>query len=227
MRECLSKELYTKIRRFTNVPKEDIKIVVNIIVNSIISSNNNRHIVSLDEELNLFDSGYFKIAYNPIPGVIVKFCSINNSTKQEQKLLNYAIKENLSNYFIPTEFINIQSLGSIFIVEEDTHIDVNEFNYIEVQPQIDKFIEEPIEFTYKELTNPNFQILEIPINGNKILSADISDKIWIENAIKTYGIDSFKSFLDFCYEYNVGDLHCGNIGYFRDRPIILDWLSSV
>ena len=48
---------------------------------------------------------------------------------------------------------------------------------------------------------------------------------WQTDAINYYGEKRFLEFMKFLEEEHISDLHCGNIGYVGDRPVLLDFAS--
>lgn len=50
-------------------------------------------------------------------------------------------------------------------------------------------------------------------------------KNWLLDAILYYGMELVKKFLNFCYNFNISDLHSGNVGYKNGVPCLLDYSS--
>lgn len=48
---------------------------------------------------------------------------------------------------------------------------------------------------------------------------------WVKDFIETYGLDEYNKLIQFCTKYSIQDFHCGNIGYFNEKPIIVDYGS--
>ena len=48
---------------------------------------------------------------------------------------------------------------------------------------------------------------------------------WLLDAIIYYGVELVKKFLIFCENFNISDLHSGNVGYRNGAPCLLDYSS--
>lgn len=48
---------------------------------------------------------------------------------------------------------------------------------------------------------------------------------WQYDALQFYGQKKFNRIMRFIDDYNISDLHCGNVGYLGTRPIIIDYSS--
>lgn len=46
---------------------------------------------------------------------------------------------------------------------------------------------------------------------------------WLGDIINVYSINTLNNFLTFIKDFNIGDLHSGNIGYQGDHPVVIDY----
>lgn len=46
---------------------------------------------------------------------------------------------------------------------------------------------------------------------------------WVLDAVKCYGLPQVKKLFAFIHEYNIEDLHGNNLGYYNDKPVIIDY----
>lgn len=46
---------------------------------------------------------------------------------------------------------------------------------------------------------------------------------WILDAVQCYGLLKVKEFLKFIHDNKINDLHSSNLGYYEDKPIIIDY----
>lgn len=51
------------------------------------------------------------------------------------------------------------------------------------------------------------------------------NRIWLSDIFDFFGERVFYKFLNFIYEFNISDLHDGNIGYIGMRPVLIDYSS--
>lgn len=51
------------------------------------------------------------------------------------------------------------------------------------------------------------------------------NKIWLRDAFDYFGEKIFYNFLDFIENFNIRDLHDGNLGYIGMRPVLVDYSS--
>lgn len=204
---------------------------------------------------NMYGFGAFKEVYQLTSNTVIKFCSESNRTKEEERLLLAAKKENVSEMFLPTEFV---SLGDIpmsmpFLDEADAesgsafryntwlhdytpnpdHIP-SKAVYCEIQPAVTVNCDSKRRVCcyYENYIGANFVYYNnggvIPFE--EIYKIPVTDMNWIQSIITCYGDEFFKRFVTFIVENHVSDLHSSNIGYISSNgtqfPIIFDWLSA-
>lgn len=51
----------------------------------------------------------------------------------------------------------------------------------------------------------------------------IFNLIWQSDFIDYFGFEKFNAFMDFINNSSINDLHCGNVGYIGDRPVLIDY----
>ena len=61
------------------------------------------------------------------------------------------------------------------------------------------------------------------VRGSFYQRATALDNDWLKRAIHIYGKKFIKEFAQFTIEYKINDLHCANIGYIGNKPVILDF----
>lgn len=76
----------------------------------------------------------------------------------------------------------------------------------------------PDERAYKEISKKTNEICK-----DSSYSFREINPIWKANAYFYYGEKKFKDIMNFITEYMIEDLHDGNLGYIKDRPVIIDY----
>lgn len=73
-------------------------------------------------------------------------------------------------------------------------------------------------------------LLYDPLTGEVIpyeeADAGIWSRRWVDSFLDTWGRKSYKNLHDFISEFEITDLHNGNLGWFCGKPVIIDWYSD-
>lgn len=213
----LRKELNNKISKIIITSPSRIEQVTQTILEAIKSYNSFKEPVCLDEIFHFVGSGSYKVAYNPLRDLIVKFTIPVNPTNIEEFILNCAETYHVKHYFVPTEFINLETHIEL---DELTKDDDSTFSGIEIQPKI--LLNDHIKNNIKQLTFEETKLI-----NKKCAWSGLHNQDWINCCISFYGVESFLQFLNFCSKFKIYDLHNKNIGYYRGKPVVLDWLSEI
>lgn len=218
-------------------------LVDNVVTDLIFCIDNNETPYDL---FNCISSGAFKEAYDEIPGLIFKLACYDNQTKREIALLQEAQKAGFGDVFLPTYFIKLEDtyLHMPLVEENNTdlvwdsehkmYIDYREdvyAEYIELQPLATPFNDSEKEFKcfdWEKISDAkDYTVIHgTPISNKLLANCSSSNEVWVRDFIEYYGPEKFERFVNFCEEHCVRDLHDDNIGYYKGRPIILDWLSE-
>ena len=178
-------------------------------------------------------NGSYKECYALNDEYVIKFCCTANPTESERYILEEAARNGLIDLFIPCYFCHLEDYTvPLEYVGEDAgdyswrydyenHTDYryyydssNEGNYIVIQPRA-------------EIANSDYVPLKrLPFPDAADLKSPAISTSWNECVHAHYGEVYFKEFLVFCKTYGIWDLHSDNIGYYNDKPVILDWMSE-
>ena len=85
---------------------------------------------------------------------------------------------------------------------------------IYIQPQAMEFYEVPHKISFEEKQESNKICRECRVS----LKPE-----WVLDAIKCYGLSQVKKLFAFINEYQIEDLHGNNLGYYKDKPVIIDY----
>lgn len=136
------------------------------------------------------------------------FCGANSSNgddycEAETKVYQWAIDENLEEFFAKTEYLFTTKTGvKIYIQDKVENPDSYSFN---------REVSEETKEKYKEITSTN--------NNARILTSDFA-KVIIEH----YGVEKFVDLINFIGKYGLSDFHSTNVGYDKEgKPIIFDY----
>jgi hypothetical protein len=211
-----------------------------------------------DDLFNYKNHGSFKQCYDSgIDGWIIKFYTTECQIGAERQILEAAKERGIGQLFVPTYIIELPRLLDAVHIDSDGSCqcsncggydddytgkgdcDDDSGSYEQLcgailQPEVLPL--EAIPYTSVRTEN---QYLKQPLywtDGSIIdyaffTTLDIDYREWLQDVIRLYGDETFRTFRNFIEEYNLDDLHSGNLGYMTtpngDIPIILDWLSSV
>lgn len=199
--------------------------------------------------------GSFKECYNWTPQYVIKFCAKRNPTLDEQSILLRAAEHGVSQFFIPSFYIQLPRLiDSQFldkddddseIYDPDTHKwtpnpdweDNTAFTHICIQPRVKPLgdtEENARQFSIheKDLKRmveaiPVLQF-EDPQDWHALAGTCLN---WLADFAHYYGITGLTALRDFAETFGIWDLHSENVGNLipsvagRGAPIILDWMS--
>lgn len=127
---------------------------------------------------------------------------------KEAFIYEQAVKNRLAEFFPKTEEIK-SSVSTRFIYQEK--IDYESCNISPITRGI--FI--------KKTANSNQKTVKHFSNGLNIDSRP--NEVWCKMALLIYGKRKCRSLVRFVRKYNINDLHDGNTGYFKSKPVILDF----
>ncbi len=187
-------------------------------------------------QFECFSCGAFKEAYHASDSVVMKFCSTDNPTEKEKKLLDDALDAGLQDLFVPTFFHRLPSNLWVTLLDDsnssrftynskyhdwvrDNDVEDFELNYLEIQPLV-------VPATHIKCEWINWE--EKRLSPAKRIPT--SNRTWLQSIMDNYGEETLEKFADFCEDRQIWDLHNDNIGFLRtpeaNLPIILDWMSN-
>lgn len=107
-------------------------------------------------------------------------------------------------------------------------------NYLQIQPCVNSIVSDlSVEERYHDFrseTRYNYNPLHWP-DTNEIIPFELINNLnvyypkWIYDVIKCYGKDFLAALGNFVQRYQITDLHSDNIGYYNNKPVILDFFS--
>lgn len=122
-----------------------------------------------------------------------------------------AVKAGLEMFFPKTEVLCITN-GVIFVIQEKIDYSV-----------LHTPCEKEDKYCYKTKTASAAIINKMDTCFCSIARGRDLDSTWASMAIVIYGKKKCKALCKFVIENNINDLHRSNIGYLKDKPIILDF----
>jgi hypothetical protein len=185
------------------------------------------------------NNGCFKEVFRPwtMAPCVVKFVSQENETDEEKSLLYYAKEEGVAQFFIPTYFVDLSCPLDAEWLDEYSDVedeDSDEIVYhtqqlisVQVQPVV-RVDEDCAYMNYDSARDLEWKAADGNIVSNETmmtLARKIWNNEWIMKALAYYSAAELNQFAYFLDEYCVTDLHCGNVGYYKEQPIILDCMS--
>lgn len=195
-------------------------------------------IYAIDHFFDFLSSGAFKETYSLNQDWVVKFCSTDNYTDDEARLIDAAWEEDVGELFLPSYFIPLDIHIPLYHLNgrySDYYCDdFSEMaDYLIIQPCITAT-------SYNrgcELLDDRFAhaYYKHPITDRKsgcAVSYTIAkhfsgqSKTWLQDVVNYYGMEVFIKFYHFIKKYKITDLHTENVGYFYDKPVIFDWCSD-
>lgn len=184
---------------------------------------------------------------------IVKFYSQFNNTTEEINSLSLAEECGVSRFFLPTAFIpfngycvpadhlcdEIYESGAneIYDEENDEYIIDEDFEYpefigLEIQPAISMTAgnDESDIYLYRPDHSSHYKPVINPATGEKVPDEvigdiDIASRNWVAKAAFCYGNSALADLAKFVKDFQIKDLHSGNLGYIDGLPVIIDWFS--
>ena len=130
---------------------------------------------------------------------------------EEVSIYNKAVEAGLGMFFPKTEVFCVVN-GITFVIQEK--IDFSALN----TPR-----NKESKYIYKTKTVSPAIIDKIDTCFQSIRRGRSIDTTWASMAIVIYGKRKCKTLCRFVIENGINDLHLSNIGYLRDRPVILDF----
>lgn len=177
----------------------------------------------------MLGNGSYKEAYKVSPHCVIKFCTYDNPTEEEENLYNAAINEGFGHFFVPTFFFHLPIALPSFCFEDDENYYGSEFVLTDMEIQYVATTVEDLGLRYR-----SHKEKQSIVAGRAILSYALIKKShidynkWLKDAMTYYSYDKVVDFIEnFIEYYGVIDLHSENIGYINgNQPVILDWMSS-
>lgn len=146
--------------------------------------------------------------------IVIKFDSRASKDYCQKEVDNYqgAIKYGVERILLETKFLCINANGVPLYI----------------QPLLDETMYNRSNITSKQIRK---QIVTIKRNTvykyqKKIFESRLNDQ-WVRQVLSLYGKRFMKSFTEWTQEYEVNDLHDGNIGYQKHKPVIFDYSGYV
>lgn len=130
---------------------------------------------------------------------------------EEVSIYNKAVEAGLEMFFPKTEVLCITN-GVIFVIQEKIDYSV-----------LHTPCEKEDKYCYKTKTASAAIINKMDTCFCSIARGRDLDSTWASMAIVIYGKKKCKALCKFVIENNINDLHRSNIGYLKDKPIILDF----
>lgn len=95
---------------------------------------------------------------------------------------------------------------------------------IYTQPIVQIFYNSNIHKSFDESNKDYIKIKDSLVKTSRIIADNYGlESEWLFIAFKKYGFYMLKKFLTFLKDYDINDLHSGNIGYKNNLPILLDY----
>lgn len=231
-REKNIREIITKVVNLVGAPETEIRDAM-IALNMIFDEN-----VSPYKELVPIGSGSYKIAFKLHPEAqwVIKFALDSNPTPLENAVLKDAAQCGVSELFVPT--FSYRILDSYPRVDEDDDLDWDfedldePFTYLIVQPEVVTNIDAFGDIPRLKMDKYDYSGNPIQFENGEYLSIDAyvgmlcPDYNWLKEVIYAYGDEKAAEMFAFLLNNEVHDLSDSNIGFWRGKPVILDWLSS-
>lgn len=175
---------------------------------------------------------------------VLKFVATHNQTEDEMEILRAAQTAGLDELFMPTHIFRLSRHKIFSNVLSDMCYKAVYCDTIMIQPRLiysyntvrntpplkEKFLNSPITSV---LERDGYYILKngVSVTLHNIDALDLPNSDFFCAILDSYGHDVGAKLLDFCIEYDIHDLHAGNIGWLRSanggvKPTIVDWISS-
>lgn len=197
------------------------------------------------------DMGCYKECYELNDDFIVKFCSSRNDTAKEKDIYEAALGNGVDQFFMPSYYSPLFGFWYPLInleantVDTDKYLEEDEDEdnvYVEhffsaldfgvdfiIQPKYDCSLADYLaDNVYKSDYIKNASDLkalpyELPYEA--IARASIHSVTYLEKLEEQANKESILNFLNFLGDNAVCDLHSGNICFYNDEVLLLDWLS--
>lgn len=185
--------------------------------------------------------GSYKEAWR-VGSICIKFASDVNTIEKEIAVYNKAFEDNLNHIFAHTCFLKLPEDTRLLLTEldpetvypGDSRFTAEDGSYCYAQPKAAYLILQPVVSLPDDLTRPlspiSYGETPLRING-EMIDFDEYNQIdapleWHEAIITKWGEDEYYRVIAALRDLKIYDLHEGNVGWFGDTPIILDWLSG-
>lgn len=177
----------------------------------------------------MLGNGSYKEAYKVSPHCVIKFCTYDNPTEEEENLYNAALNASFGHFFVPTFFFRLPIALPSSCFEEDENYCEDEFVLTDMEIQYIATTVDDLGLRYRSHNEE-----QTIVAGRAILSYTFIKKSridydqWLKDAMTYYSYDKLIDFIEnFIEYYGVTDLRSENIGYINgNQPVILDWMSS-
>ena len=134
-----------------------------------------------------------------------------NEAYDEVLIYKKAVKAGLEMFFPKTEVLCITG-GVIFVIQEKIDFSVRNIPY----NKENKYI-------YRTKTASKIIVNKMDNCFCSVYRGRSLNAIWARMAIVIYGKKKCKTLCKFIIENDINDLHSSNIGYLKDKPVILDF----
>ena len=134
-----------------------------------------------------------------------------NEAYNEVLIYKKAVKAGLEMFFPKTEVLCITG-GVIFVIQEKIDFSVRNIPY----NKENKYI-------YRTKTASKIIVNKMDNCFCSVYRGRSLNAIWARMAIVIYGKKKCKTLCKFIIENDINDLHSSNIGYLKDKPVILDF----
>lgn len=168
---------------------------------------------------------------------VVKFVFDNGEEcEKEVKTYRAAKTMHLDKYFVPCRFIGYYE-RDVYVAEDTDGIasqvnyssDPDDWDDIEEENVILRHIYLPL-YAYTRLDGEDFESSRSNMSDEERIFVKGTHSPLAERSFSVamaflheYGTEEFYSLSDFCSEYRINDLHCGNVGYLNGHIVILDY----
>lgn len=184
--------------------------------------------------------GAYKECYSLSKNYVIKFITEQNDTNAEKMIVRLAEHEGLGHIFMPSLFGSLHGYAlpaTEIDVEEREGAEYPKYNtnhsqYYWKTPDsyygtyfVAYVIQPKIKYTDEDSPYGDAKLI------NKELLTVVLPSTWRNKCIEMYGIETAETLDQFFKEYQISDLHYGNVGYMEgkngeDVPVIIDWISN-
>lgn len=168
----------------------------------------------LEKEI-MISSGETKVCliFRNLPYVL-KWNNPERSSEEEAtaevKIYNAAVEAGVQDFFPET----CAYKNTCFVIQEKV-----DSSYAELSRQTSEDYKNRYRLTENEYDKT---VRHLEQSGTDDILSSINQD-WCKFAISCYGDEAFNNFASFVMEYEINDLHGGNIGFLHDKPVLLDF----
>ena len=159
----------------------------------------------------------------------------DSSCEREVAVYNEAKYCDLQNYFTEVVYLGeYRRVVHCYNLEDDYYADMDNESYLEAAKRYEC---EEQEFVIS-IPLYGYEYAECGVHGKEEGTPDqkvtlrkykspLTERSMVVgmNFLVSYGIDVFEKLTDFCLNFNINDLHNGNVGYIGNRIVIVDFGS--